>query len=151
MKKLIIPIMILLSFSVVASGCIVDSNCFWCGTSCVEYDPDLSCIQIAPPSSMDCKCVEEKCQAVPKSNQITFPDQEEWLNDMKSIYSDYIDSGQFFSIAIIIFFPIVIVNLFALTIGVKARVSMFLLELILGVLMFLVYPYLNQILTEMIV
>lgn len=135
MKKLIIPIIILLSFSVALAQNIID-----CPNEEFRGRTDVPC--------PDCP---DGYVAIGQLGCQSLNPESEWLTNMKEMYSEYIDSGQFFPIAIAIFFPIIIGALAGIASGKQAHVSRFLLELILGVLMFLVFPYLNQILTEMIV
>lgn len=75
-------------------------------------------------------------------DDLTFIPEDEWLIKIKSIYKEYIDSGLFFPVALVIFIPIIIGGLSGLAIGRKGQLSIFLLELILGVLTFLTFPIL---------
>lgn len=135
MKSLIIPIIILLSFSIVFSQNIID---------CPNEE-------FRGRSDVPCPNCPEGYVAIGYAGCQSLNPESEWLTKMKVMYSDYIDSGLFFPIAIIIFTPIILGGLSGLAIGRKGQISIFLLELILGVLMFLIFPCLNQILTEMIV
>lgn len=85
------------------------------------------------------------------AQNMTFIEEDEWLSATKELYKDYIDSGMFFVVAMVIFVPIILGGLAGLGIGRKGQVSIFMLEMILGVLMFLLFPYLKGYLLTLVV
>lgn len=135
MKKLLIPLIFLVLLnSIYAQECPpITPGCFCSdGSLCPQETDEQGCL-------IWLSCPEQN---------IT---EDEWLTKIKSLYKDYIDSGMFFIVAIVIFLPIMIGALAGLATGGKGHVSRFVLELILGVLMFLLYPYLVDVLLGVLV
>jgi uncharacterized membrane-anchored protein len=57
------------------------------------------------------------------------------------------DSALFMPIAIAIFSPIVIIGLFGMIVNIKGILSLFALGMFLGILMFLLFPYILRLLS----
>jgi hypothetical protein len=64
------------SFKIISkpeTSCETDDNCMWCGSECVKKDPDRVCILITPPEGYDCKCDQNICRAIGKTETAVTP------------------------------------------------------------------------------
>ena len=55
------------------SECETDEDCMWCGTSCVKKDPSRVCVLITPPEGYECKCDQNICRAIGKTETAVTP------------------------------------------------------------------------------
>jgi hypothetical protein len=60
-------------------GCSVDSDCRWCGSSCVLYQPKLVCTMEAAPEGYDCVCENNVCTKIynPPAEEVVTPETPE--------------------------------------------------------------------------
>jgi len=65
-------VFILTPIQMALKKCQTDSDCTWCGNTCVEKNTlkDKMCAQVMPPAGFICQCINNVCQKAPASGVV---------------------------------------------------------------------------------